>query len=194
MAPRSLTPTQPTHNYPPHVMARTTTAAPAPAPRNNGRPRASRARVIKTDPATLDGVNLSAPTLALPAHLAAALQTAQAEADARRQRATKAPAMRVSLTAAQMAALAAANWKAPRTDANLTATPQPRTRTNACKGDAAYVVAVQVLQAGPLHVADLAALWVTAGNAPRPLNGVAQQIANRAGQTVKQDGAILTLA
>lgn len=158
------------------------------------KPRASRVRVIKADPATLEGVNLSAPTLALPAHLAAALQTAQAEADARRQRATKAPAMRVSLTAAQMAALAAAGWKAPRADANLTAAPQPRTRTNACRGDAAYTVAVQVLQAGPLHVADLAALWIAAGNAPRPLNGVAQQLANRAGRTIKQNGATLTLA
>lgn len=158
------------------------------------KPRASKVRTITVPPADLAQMDLSAATLALPAHLQAALQTAQAEADARRQRATKAPAMRVSLTAAQMAALAAANWKAPRTDANFTATPQPRTRTNACKGDAAYVVAVQVLQAGPLHVADLAALWIAAGNQPRPLNGVAQQIANRAGQTVKQDGAILTLA
>ena len=160
----------------------------------SNKPRASHVRVIKADPATLEGVNLSAPTLALPAHLAAALQTAQADADARRQRATRAPAMRVSLTAAQMAALAAAGWKAPRADANLTAIPQPRQRQNACKGDAAYVVAVQALQTGPLHVADLAALWVTAGNQPRPLNGVAQQLANRAGRKVRQDGAILTLA
>ena len=160
----------------------------------SNKPRASRVRVIKADPATLEGVNLSAPTLALPAHLAAALKTAQAEADARRQRATKTPAMRVSLTAAQMAALAAAGWKAPRTDANLTATPQPRQRQNACKGDAAYVVACAALQTGPLHVADLAALWVAAGNAPRPLNGVAQQLANRANRKIQQNGAILTLA
>lgn len=155
---------------------------------------ASKVRTAQIDPAQLQEIDLTAPVLALPAHLAAALQTAQAEADARRQRATKAPAMRVSLTAAQMAALAAAGWKAPRTDANLTATPKPRTRTNACKGDAAYVVAVQALQTGPLHVADLAALWIAAGNAPRPLNGVAQQIANRAGRPVQQDGALISLA
>jgi hypothetical protein len=177
----------------PQILRMATTNNNARKPASN-KPRASRVRVTQADPATLESVNLSAPILALPPHLAAALQTAQADADARRQRATKAPAMRVSLTAAQMAALAAAGWKAPRADANLTVTPEPRKRQNACKGDVAYVVACAALQAGPLHVADLAALWVTAGNQPRPLNGVAQQLANRAGRKVQQDGALLMLA
>lgn len=159
----------------------------------SSKPRASRVRVIKADPATLDGVNLSAPMAALPAHLAAALQAAQASQPRKRE---KQVTPRVSLTAAELATLERMGWQPPYVDADLSITPKPAKRgRNACKGGAAYDAAAAILTAGQtLKVAELAALWIASGGEAKPLNALLQQVANRAGRKVQQDGAVLTLA
>ena len=159
----------------------------------SSKPRAGRVRVIKADPATLEGVNLSAPTLALPAHLAAALQAAQASQPRKRE---KQATPRVPLTAAELATLERMGWSAPFTTADLTVTPKPAKRgRNACKGGAAYDAAAAILTAGQtLKVSELAALWLASGGDAKPLNALLQQVANRAGRKVQQDGALLMLA
>lgn len=205
-------------------MTRTTkTAAAAPAPRDgrNGKVRAYKANPETLASADLSAIELpeeiaaeliddaiaqpaQVPTMdttaaaaaLLNADMLAMLQEAEQEiaSQAAAAAARKEKTPRVPVTPQQGAALAAAGWVAPRIDANLTAEPESRTRLNVCKGAAAYRVAALLLQSGPVHVADLAALWVGAGNQPRALNGVVQQLANRTGRSIKQEGAILTLA
>ena len=205
-------------------MTRTTKATPAaPAPRAPRNGRNGKVRTYNANPEALASADLSAVELpeeiaaeliddaiAQPSAppvfntqavgfslLAASLADLLAEAEeeeASARRIQREPIARVTLTPEQSAAMAAAGWKAPRVDATYAATPEPRQRQNACKGGAAYRVALTVLQGSPMHAADLAALWIAAGNQPRPLNGVLQQLANRAGRKVRQDGAILTLA
>lgn len=183
-----------------------TTAAAAPAPRNG---RNGKVRTVKVDPATLataTAAELAAPSLpdsiatlfpaalpSLPDDIAAALASAKQEAAQRREKTAKVAIPRVSVTAHEAAALASAGWKAPYATADNQWKPQPRGRANSCKGDVAYSAAVAILAQRPLSVADLAALWIAAGNAPRALGGVAQQIANRASTTVSQKGGILSL-
>lgn len=167
-------------------MTRTTTAAPAPRNGRNGK-----VRTIKVNPEQLQEIDAAAPTLTLPAHLAAALQAATA-AQQQRQQTRKAPTPRVSLTAAEQAAMEAIGWNAPTVDANHTANPQPRTRQNACKGAAAYEAAAAILTAGQtLTMPELAALWLAAGGGPKPYQAIAQQIANRAGRPIQQTGAMI---
>ena len=202
-------------------MTRTTkTAAAAPAPRNG---RSGKVRTYKASADAIANADFSAADLPeeiaaeliddaiaqpsappvfntqavgfslLAASLADLLAEAEAE-EASARRIQREPIARVTLTPEQGAAMEAAGWKAPRVDANFTATPEPRQRQNACKGGAAYRVALTVLQGSPMHAADLAALWIAAGNQPRPLNGILQQLANRAGRKVRQEGALLMLA
>lgn len=168
----------------------TKTAAAAPAPRNG---RNGKVRTVHVAPADLPMIDAAAPTLALPERLAAALATAQASQQARQTR--KTPTPRVALTAAELQAMEAMGWPAPAIDAGHTAKPQPRKRLNACRGGAAYDAAVAILTAGEtLTMPELAALWLATGNPPKPYNAIAQQLANRAGRTIKQNGATLTLA
>lgn len=159
----------------------------------SNKPRASRVRAVQVDPAQLAGVDLSAPALALPAHLAAALQAAQASQPRKRE---KQATPRVSLTAAELATLERMGWSAPFTTADLTVAPKPAKRgRNACKGGAAYDAAAAILTAGQtLRVPDLAALWLASGGEAKPLNALLQQVANRANRKVQQEGAVLTLA
>ena len=202
-------------------MTRTTkTAAAAPAPRNG---RSGKVRTYKASADAIANADFSAADLPeeiaaeliddaiaqpsappvfntqavgfslLAASLADLLAEAEAE-EASARRIQREPIARVTLTPEQGAAMEAAGWKAPRVDANFTATPEPRQRQNACKGGAAYRVALTVLQGSPMHAADLAALWIAAGNQPRPLNGILRQLANRAGRKVRQEGALLMLA
>ena len=154
--------------------------------------RASKVRTVKVTPEQLQEIDAAAPTLSLPAHLAAALQAAQAS----QQRQTrKAPTPRVSLTPAELATLEAIGWKAPTVDAAYSATPQPRTRANRCKGGAAYDAAAAILTAGQsLKLTELAALWLAAGGDAKPMNAILQQIANRAGRTIQQDGLTIAAA
>lgn len=157
--------------------------------RFNNTARASKVRTVKVAPEQLQEIDAAAPTLALPAHLAAALQTAQ---QAQQRQTRKAPTARVSLTAAELATLERMGWTAPTIDASYSATPQPRSRFNACKGAAAYTAAAAILTAGQtLTIAELAALWLAAGGDAKPFNAIAQQIANRAGRTIKQEGATI---
>lgn len=151
--------------------------------------RASKVRTIKVAPEQLQDIDTAAPTLSLPAHLQAALQAAQAS----QQRQTrKAPTPRVSLTPAEQATLEAIGWKAPTVDASYSAAPQPRTRANRCKGGAAYTAAAAILTAGQsLRITELAALWLAAGGDAKPMNAILQQVANRAGRTIKQNGATI---
>ena len=87
------------------------------------------------------------------------------------------------------------SWKAPKLSAAIDAHPQDRQRQNACQGDAAYAVCAQLLTSGQtLTVPALAALWIAAGNKPRPVGSVLQQIANRIGRTVTQRGALIAVA
>jgi hypothetical protein len=161
----------------------------------SSKPRASRVRVIKADPATLETVNLSSATQMLPDHLRAALLTAKAEADARRQRAAKTRSPRVSVTADEAQGLAAMGWQPPYVDANLTVAPQPRQRYAACKGEAAYDAAAAILTADQtLKVTELAALWLAIDGKPKALNAILQQIANRAQRTIKQKGLTISAA
>jgi hypothetical protein len=173
-------------------MTRTTTAAPAPAPGNgrNGKPRNGKVRSITVPPEQLQEIDLSAPTLSLPAHLQAALQAAQASQPQKRQ---KQATPRVAMTAAELAAVEAMGWKAPYVTADLTVTPKPAQRgRNACKGATAYAAAAAVLVAGqPLTVPDLAALWLATNGTPKPLNALLQQISNRAGRVLQQSGATI---
>lgn len=160
----------------------------------SNKPRASRVRSVTVPPADLAQMDLSAATLTIPAHLAAALQTATA-AQQQRQQTRKAPTPRVSFTAAERATLEAIGWNAPTVDANHTANPQPRTRQNACKGAAAYEAAAAILTAGQtISLPELAALWLAAGNGPKPYQAIAQQISNRAGRTIQQNGATIAAA
>lgn len=132
-----------------------------------------------------------------PDIIAAAIAAAKAEALAKRQqRATKtAPVARVKLTAPQAEAMEAIGWKAPAVDAANTWKPEPRTRQNNCAGDAAYGAALAILKVhGALAVGDLAQVWEGCNLKPRALAGVCQQLANRAGRTVQQEGGTLTLA
>lgn len=204
-------------------MTRTTktAAAAAPAPRNG---RNGKVRTYKANPETLASADLAAAELPeeiaaeliddaiaqpaqvpamdttaaaaalLNADMLAMLQEAQEEIASEAAAAVREKVRRVRLTAQQSAAMAAAGWAAPAIDANYVATPEPRTRQNACKGAAAYRVAALMLRSGPMHAADLAALWIGAGNNPRPINGVLQQLANRTGQTIRQDGALIAAA
>lgn len=171
-------------------MTRTATAA-TPAPRNG---RNGKVRTVKVDPAALATADLSAPISGLPAELAAALAAAQQAAAQRRTSAKKAPAARVSVAAHEAAALSAAGWKAPYVTASNQWKPQPRGRQNACKGDAAYGAALAILSQRPLSISELAALWIAAGNTPRPMAGVCQQISNRAQRALSQNAASLSLS
>lgn len=151
--------------------------------------RASKVRTIKVAPEQLQDIDTAAPTLSLPAHLAAALQAAQAS---QQRQIRKAPTPRVALTAAELATLERMGWVAPTVDASYSAAPQPRTRFNACKGAAAYTAAAAILTAGQsLRLTELAALWLAAGGDAKPFNAILQQVANRAGRTIKQDGATI---
>ena len=151
--------------------------------------RASKVRTVKVAPEALADVDVAAPTLALPAHLAAALQTAQ---QAQQRQTRKAPTPRVSLTPAELATLERMGWTAPTVDASYSAAPQPRTRTNRCKGGAAYDAAAAILTAGQsLKLTELAALWLAAGGDAKPFNAILQQVANRAGRTIQQNGATI---
>lgn len=132
-----------------------------------------------------------------PDAIAQAIAAAKAAAAAKRQqRATKAaPAARVKLTAPQAAAMAALAWKAPAVNAANAWKPEARTRANNCAADAAYTAALALLKAqGALAVGDLAQVWHGCALKPRAIAAVAQQLANRAGRTVQQEGGILTLA
>lgn len=151
--------------------------------------RAGKVRTVTIAPEALTDVDVAAPTLSLPAHLAAALQTAQ---QAQQRQTRKAPTPRVSLTPAEQATLEAIGWKAPTIDAAYSAAPQPRTRANRCKGGAAYDAAAAILTAGQsLKLTELAALWLAAGGEAKPMNAIIQQIANRAGRTIQQNGATI---
>lgn len=199
-------------------MTRTTkTAAAAPAPRNG---RNGKVRTIKVNPETLASADLSAAELPedvaqamiedaiaqpidadamigrslLDGDMLGMLAEAQAEEEAARQSRKSEPIARVSLTPTEGAAMAALGWLAPRVDANLTVAPKPISRVNACKGGAAYRVALLMLSAGPLHITKLAALWSAANGGRRPLNSILQQLANRAGRPIKQDAALITFA
>jgi hypothetical protein len=131
----------------------------------------------------------------LPDHLRAALLTAKAEADARRQRTAKTRTPRVSVTADEAQGLAAMGWQPPYIDANLTVAPQPRQRYAACKGEAAYDAAAAILTADQtLKVTELAALWLAIDGKPKALNAILQQIANRAQRTIKQKGLTISAA
>jgi len=165
----------------------TKTAAAAPAPRNG---RNGKVRTVKVAPEQLQEIAAAAPTLSLPAHLAAALQTAQASQPQKRQ---KQATPRVALTAAELATLERMGWKAPYVTADLTVNPKPAQRgRNACRGAVAYDAAAAVLTAGhTLTVSDLATLWLTTGNPAKPLNALLQQISNRAGRTIQQNGATI---
>ena len=155
------------------------------------KPRNGKVRTIQIPPADLAQLDLGAATLALPEHLRAALATATA-AQQQRQQTRKAPAPRVTLTAVELQAMEAMQWQAPTVDANHTANPQPRTRQNACKGAAAYEAAAAILTAGQtLTMPELAALWLAAGNGPKPYQAIAQQIANRAQKPIQQSGAMI---
>jgi hypothetical protein len=161
----------------------------------SNKPRASRVRSVTVPPADLAQMDLSAATLTLPAHLAAALQTATA-AQQQRQQTRKAPTPRVAMTAAELATLERMKWKAPYVTADLTISPKPAKRgRKACKGGAAYNAAAAILTAGQsLKVTELAALWLAAGNGPKPFNAILQQVANRAGRTIQQNGATIAAA
>jgi hypothetical protein len=162
-------------------MTRTTkTAAAAPLPENG---KNGPIRTAKVDPANLG--SLSAEDLA--ALLAIATTSTAAKT---RQPATP----RVSLTAEAAAAFEAMGWKAPKVNARAVTEPQRRERLNACKGAAAYMVAVAALQAGPLPLVDLARLWLASGNEPKAIGAIAQQLANRAGRPILQTGDQLQLA
>lgn len=155
----------------------------------SNKPRASRVRSVTVHPADLAQMDLGAATLALPAHLAAALQTAQ---QAQQRQTRKAPTPRVSLTPAELATLERMSWKAPAVDASHSAAPQPRTRANRCKGAAAYDAAAAILTTGQsLKITELAALWLAAGGEAKPFNAIMQQIANRAQRIIRQDGATI---
>jgi hypothetical protein len=162
-------------------MTRTTkTAAAAPAPRNrNNGP----VKTVKVEPSAL--ADLSAADLAALLSQAASTQPAKTRAAA---------APRVTLTAAAAAAFEAMGWKAPKVTAHSITEPQRRERLNACKGAAAYTVAVAALQAGPLPLGDLARLWLASGNEPKAIGAIAQQLANRAGRPILQTGDQLQLA
>jgi ribosomal protein S16 len=165
-------------------MPRTTTAAPAPAPRNR---RNGPVRSVTVNPETLAGLDLAG---ALPDDIAQALAAQQQRQQQRQTR--KAPTPRVSVTATEAAALERMGWHAPYVDANLTATPKPAARRKACKGAAAYDTAAALLTSGrTLKVAELAALWLASGGEPKPLNAILQQVSNRAERTIQQSGATL---
>ena len=138
---------------------------------------------MKVEPSTL--ADLSAADLA-------ALLSQAASTQPTKTRAAAAP--RVSLTDEARAAFEAMGWKAPKVTAQHRTEPQRRERLNACKGAAAYTVAVAVLQQGPLPLADLARLWLASGNEPKQIGAIAQQIANRAGVAVIQTADALQLA
>jgi hypothetical protein len=202
-------------------MARTTTAAPAPndrpSRRNAGaapgtrKPKNGKVRTVTVpldvlataSAAELATMALPAPTtpedkaaaaIALPDKLAAMLGRAKQQEEAKRAKHAKVIEPRVSVTPAQRAALDAAGWRAPKVSANFTCKAQDRTRSNPCKGGPVYTVAAQILTTGQtLHVADLAALWIAAGNAPKPLGAILKQVANRAGRGVIQSGATITM-
>jgi hypothetical protein len=152
-------------------------AAPAPRNRNNGP-----VRTVKVEPSAL--ADLSSADLAALLSQAASTQPAKTRAAA---------APRVSLTEQAAAAFEAMGWKAPKVTAHSVTEPQRRERLNACKGAAAYTVAVAALQAGPLPLGDLARLWLASGNEPKQIGAIAQQIANRAGVAVIQSADVLTL-
>ena len=157
-----------------------TAAAAAPLPENG---KNGPVRTVKIDPANLG--SLSAEDLTALLAIATSSTTAKT-----RQPATP----RVSLTAEAAAAFEAMGWKAPKVNARAVTEPQRRERLNACKGAAAYTVAVAALQAGPLALTDLARLWLASGNEPKAINAIAQQLANRAGRPILQTGDQLQLA
>ena len=153
--------------------------------------RNGKIRTATASAEALQDANLSGAFAGLPAELQAALKAAQS----RPTRARKAPTPRVAVTAAEQATLDAIGWRVPYVDANHTAKPQPRTRQNACKGDAAYSAAAQYLASGnTLKVTELAQLWIACGNDKKPFNALVQQIANRMQRTVKQDGIMISAA
>lgn len=160
-------------------MTRKNTAA-APAPENG---KNGPIRSIKIEPSAL--ADLSAADLA--ELLAAAAVTA-------RIKPARTATPRVSLSAEALAAFDAMGWKAPRIDTHKVTEPQPRQRLNDCKGAAAYTVALAALQAGPVTLTGLARLWLASGNEPKPICAIAQQLANRAGQSIIQKAETLTLA
>jgi hypothetical protein len=186
----------------------TSTATTAKTPRRRG---AGRVRTVKVPldvlatatAAELATMALPTPTapedkaaaaIALPDSMADMLGKAQAEEEAKRARRVRTAEPRVSLTEPQSAAMRAAGWPAPKESADLTVEPAHRTRVNPCKGGPVYTVAAQILTAGqPLHVADLAALWIAAGNQPKPMGAILKQVANRTGRTITQSGALIAV-
>jgi hypothetical protein len=156
------------------------TAAASPAPENG---KNGPIRSVKVDPANLGSLN---------AEDLAALLAIATTSTATKTRQPAAP--RVSLSAEAAAAFDAMGWKAPKVTARKVTEPQHRDRLNACKGAAAYTVAVAALQAGPLALTDLARLWLASGNEPKAINAIAQQLANRAGRPILQTGDQLQLA
>jgi hypothetical protein len=160
-------------------MTRTTKTAAAPAPRDRSN---GPVRTVKVEPSAL--ADLSSADLA-------ALLSQAASAQPTKARAAAAP--RVTLTEQAAAAFDAMGWKAPKVTAHSVTEPQRRQSFNACKGAAAYTVAVAVLQNGPLPLVDLARLWLASNNEPKTIGAIAQQIANRAGRPVIQTADALTL-
>lgn len=158
---------------------------------NNRKPRASKVRTVKTDPATLADANLSGAAAQLPEHLREALQAAKASQAQRKTR--KEPTPRVKVTAAEAQALEAMGWKAPLIDAAHTSKPQDRSRQNACQGASVYDACSAVLRAGhTLTVPQLATLWWAEIGSRTTLQAIMQQVANRAGRIIQQDGATIS--
>lgn len=173
-------------------MTRTTkTAAAAPSPRNG---RNGEVRTVTVSPEALQDADLGSAATLLPAHLREALQTAQQAQQVRQDRAEtrKIVRRRVTVTAAESAALEAIGWEAPFRTANYTAKPQKRDRFNTCKGAAVYNAAVAVLSSGQsLKVTELAMLWIASGGDKKPFNAIVQQISNRAQRVIEQQGNTL---
>lgn len=149
--------------------------------------RTNKVHTVKADPATLADANLSGAAAQLPDHLREALQAAKASQAQRQTRRTPTP--RVKVTADEAQALEAMGWKAPFIDAAHTSKPQDRTRLNACQGSNVYDACAAVFCAGhTLTVPQLATLWEAEIGTTTTLQAIMQQIANRAGRVIQQQG------
>lgn len=150
-------------------------------------PRNSKVSAVTVTPEALQDANLSSAAAQLPDHLREALQAAKASQAKRQTR--KAPTPRVKVTADEAQALESMGWKAPFIDAAHTSKPQDRTRLNTCQGSNVYDACAAVFCAGhTLTVPQLATLWQAEIGTKATLQAIMQQIANRAGRTIQQQG------
>lgn len=192
-------------------MTRTTkTAAAAPAPRNG---RNGKVRTVKVSPEALANVDLSAaqlpddittqepqqepqrPAVPLPARMERAAARMNAKQAARKAR--KEPEQRVSLTADEQAILNAIDWTAPKVGANLTITPKAVERFNRCKGERAYdLLAEFLIEDSTVTMVEVAQVWINYGdgNARKTCQQILQQVVNRAGVTLQQQGLTFKVA